>query len=137
MQGFGRGARGGSVNGIDPATGKILWTHTNWHCVIPVAHAVDAGEGRMLLTGGYNAGSAMIQVAKKADGTFVVTELFKNPAFGSHTQPPLLYKGHFYSQYTTNEHRDGLVSLSMIGEVKWKTGQAPALARGGAISPMV
>jgi outer membrane protein assembly factor BamB len=132
-QGFGRASSGGRVNGIDPLTGKVLWTYTNFNCWIPVAHAVDAGEGRMLLAGGYNAGSAMIQVAKKADGTYGVTELFKNPDFGSHTQPPILYKDHFYTQYTTNERRDGLVSMSMSGEVKWKTGQAPAFVRGGAI----
>jgi outer membrane protein assembly factor BamB len=132
-QGFGRNAKGGSVNGIDPLTGKILWTYTNWNCMIPVAHAVDAGEGRMLLAGGYNAGSAMIQIVKKEDGTYGVNELFKNRDFGSHTQPPLLYKDHFYAQYTTNERRDGLVSMSMSGEVKWKTGQDPAFSKGGAI----
>jgi outer membrane protein assembly factor BamB len=132
-QGFGRAASGGKVIGIDPLTGKILWTYNNFQCWIPVAHAVDAGEGRMLLAGGYNAGCAMIQVAKKTDGTYGVTELFKNPNFGSHTQPPILYKDHFYGQFTTNERRDGLVSMSMSGEVKWKTGQSPAFVRGGAI----
>lgn len=132
-QGFGRAASGGTTNGIDPLTGKILWTYTNFNCWIPVAHAVDAGEGRMLLTGGYNSGSAMIQVARQADGTYGVTELFKNPDFGAHTQPPILYKDHFYAQYTTNERRDGLVCMSMSGQVKWKTGQDPAFVRGGAI----
>ncbi len=132
-QGFGRASSGGRVNGIDPLTGKILWTHTNFNCWIPVAHAVDAGEGRMLLAGGYNAGSAMIQVAKSAEGTFVVTELFKNPDFGSHTQPAILHQDHFYGQYTTNERRDGLVCMSTSGEVKWKTGQNPAFVKGGAI----
>ena len=73
------------------------------------------------MAGSYNAGSAMIQVAKKADGTYGVTELFKTPDFGSHTQPPILYKDHFYVQYTTNERRDGLVCMSMSGEVKWKS----------------
>ena len=29
---------------------------------------MDAGEGRMLITGGYSAGSAMIKVEKKQDG---------------------------------------------------------------------
>lgn len=132
-QGFGRSARGGSVNGIDPFTGKVLWTYNNFNCWIPVAHAVDAGQGRMLLAGGYNAGTAMIQVAKNADGSYGVTELFKHVDFGAHTQPPVLYKDHFYVQYTTNERRDGLVSMSMSGEVKWKTGQDPAFSKGGAI----
>lgn len=132
-EGRGRASSGGRVNGIDPMSGKILWTYTNFNCWIPVAHAVDAGEGRMLLAGGYNAGCAMIQVAKAADGTYGVTELFKKVEFGAHTQPPILFKDHFYVQYTTNERRDGMVCMSMSGEVKWTTGQNPAFVRGGAI----
>ncbi len=131
--GFGRGASGGSVNGIDPLSGKLLWTYTNWQCAIPAPHAVDAGGGRLLVTGGYRAGAAMIKVQKKGDGSYGVTELFKTPDFGSHTQPPILYKDHFYAQYTINERSDGLVCMSMNGQVRWKTGEDPAFVRGGAI----
>ena len=132
-RGLGRNATGGSVNGIDPLTGKVLWTYRNFQCSIPVAHAVDAGEGRVLMTGGYRAGSAMIKIQKKADGTYDVAELFKNPDFGSHTQPPILYKDHFYVQYTTNERSDGLVCMTMNGQVKWKTGEEPPFSKGGAV----
>ena len=132
-QGFGRNASGGSANGIDPLSGKVLWTYTNWQCIIPVPHAADAGEGRLLLTGGYRAGAAMIRVQKKADGGYEVTELFKNANFGSHTQPPILYKDHFYAQYTINERSDGLVCMSMDGQVKWKTGEEPPFNKGGAV----
>jgi outer membrane protein assembly factor BamB len=132
-QGFGRSAGGGGVTGVDLASGKILWTYGGWQCGIPVPHAVDAGEGRVLVTGGYRAGAAMIKVRKKADGSDEVTELFKNPDFGSHTQPPILYKDHFYVQYTTNERSDGLVCMSMNGEVKWKTGEEPPFSKGGAV----
>jgi outer membrane protein assembly factor BamB len=132
-KGFGRNASGGSVNGIDPLTGKVLWTYGNFQCVIPVPHAVDAGEGRVLMTGGYRAGSAMIKVQKKADGTYDVAELFKNPDFGSHTQPPILHKDHFYAQYTVNERSDGLVCMTMDGQVKWKTGEEPPFSKGGAV----
>jgi outer membrane protein assembly factor BamB len=131
--GFGRSASGGSVNGLDPLSGKVLWTYGNWQCGIPVPHAVDAGEGRMLITGGYSAGAAMIKVQKKEDGSFGVTELFKNINFGSHTQPPILYKEHFYAQYTINERSDGLVCMSMDGQIKWKTGDEPAFNKGGSI----
>jgi len=131
--GRGRNARDGSVNGLDPRTGKVLWTYTNWQCIIPVPQAVDAGEGRVLITGGYGAGSAMIKVEKKGDGTYAVSELFKNPDFGSHTQPPVLYGGHFYSNYTTNERSDGLVAMSMDGQIKWKTDEQPRFVRGGSI----
>jgi outer membrane protein assembly factor BamB len=131
--GFGRNASGGSVNGLDPLTGKVLWTYGNWQCGIPVPHAVDAGEGRVLITGGYSAGAAMIKVEKKVDGAYGVTELFKTIDFGSHTQPPILYKDNFYAQYTINERSDGLVCMGMDGKIKWKTGDAPAFNKGGAI----
>ena len=131
--GAGRSASGGSVSGIDPLSGKTLWTYRNWQCQIPVPHAVDAGEGRVLMVGAYGAGSAMIRVQKNADGSYAVTELFKNANFGSHTQPPVLYQDHFYSQYTINERSDGLVCMSMSGQVKWKTGEDPSFVRGGSI----
>lgn len=131
--GRGRTARDGSVTGLDPRSGKILWTYTNWQCPIPVPQPVDAGEGRVLITGGYSAGSAMFQVRKTAEGGYDVVELFKNPDFGAHTQPPILYRDHFYSHYTINERSDGLVAMSMDGQIKWKTDQQPAFVRGGAI----
>jgi len=130
--GFGRSASGGSVNGLDPLSGKVLWTYGNWQCAIPVPHAVDVGEGRMLITGGYSAGSAMIKVQKKGAG-YEVSELFKTVDFGSHTQPPILYKDHFYTHYTINERSDGLVCMSMDGQIKWKTGEEPPFVRGGSI----
>ncbi len=131
--GRGRNARDGSVNGLDPRSGKVLWTYTNWQCIIPVPQAVDAGQDRLLITGAYGAGSAMIKVEKKGDSTFAVAELFKNPDFGAHTQPPVLHDGHFYSHYTINERSDGLVAMSMDGEIKWKTDQQPPFVRGGSI----
>jgi outer membrane protein assembly factor BamB len=131
--GRGRTAKDGSVNGLDPQSGKVLWSYMGWQCPIPVPQPVDAGEGRVLITGGYNAGSAMFQVQKKGDGSYGVTELFKNPDFGAHTQPPLLYKNHFYSHFTVNERSDGLVAMSMDGQIKWKTDQEPAFVRGGSI----
>jgi outer membrane protein assembly factor BamB len=131
--GRGRTAKDGSVNGLDPLSGKVLWTYMGWQCPIPVPPPVDAGDGRMLITGGYGAGSAMFQVQKQPDGGFRVTELFKNLDFGSHTQPPILYKDHFYSHYTINERSDGLVSMSLDGKIKWKTDQQPAFVRGGSI----
>jgi outer membrane protein assembly factor BamB len=131
--GFGRNTSGGSVNGLDPMSGKVLWTYGNWQCAIPVPHAVDAGQGRALITGGYSAGAALIKVDKKADGGFGVTELFKTIDFGSHTQPPILYKDHFYAAYTINERSDGLVCMGMDGKIAWKTGDNPLFNKGGAI----
>ena len=131
--GRGSSGSGGKVVGLEPLTGKILWEYTNWQCGIPVPGAVDAGEGRLLITGGYEAGAAMIKVEKKSDGSFGVTELYKNPDFGSHTQNPVLYNGYFYAQYSTNERKDGLVCMSIDGQVKWKTMRSPLFDKGGLI----
>jgi len=131
--GRGASASGGKVVGIDPLTGKILWEYTNWNCSIPVPGAVDAGEGKVLITGGYQAGAAMIKIDKKTDGSFGVTELYKNADFGAHTQPPVLVNGYFYAQYSTNERKDGLVCMSMDGQIKWKTMRAPLFDKGGII----
>jgi outer membrane protein assembly factor BamB len=131
--GRGESAGGGKVVGMDPLTGKILWEYTNWQCGIPVPCAIDAGESRMLVTGGYQAGAAMIKIEKKTDGSYSVTELYKNPDFGAHTQPPVLYNGYFYAQYTTNERKDGLVCMSIDGHIKWKTARSPLFDKGGMI----
>jgi outer membrane protein assembly factor BamB len=131
--GRGRNAKDGSVNGLDPRSGKVLWTYSNWQCPIPVPQPVDAGDGRLLITGGYSAGTAMIKVHKKAGGGYEVAELYKNPDFGAHTHPPILHNDHFYAHYTINERSDGLVAMSMDGQVKWKTDQQPPFVRGGAI----
>ena len=124
---------GGKVVGTDPLTGEILWEYTNWQCRIPVSNAFDAGEGRMLIIGGYQAGAAMIKVEKKADGNYDVTELFKTVEFGSHTKPPLFYNDYFYAHYRTNERRDGLVCMSMDGQIMWKTGRSPEFNKGSMI----
>ena len=130
--GRGRTAKGGSVNGLDPRSGKVLWTFTEYQNIIPVPQVVDAGQGRVLVTGAYGAGTVMLKIDKKGD-TYAVAELFRNLDFGAHTQPPVLHNDHFYSHYTINERADGLVAMSMDGQVKWKTDQNPAFVRGGSI----
>jgi outer membrane protein assembly factor BamB len=131
--GFGQPGAGGKVVGLHPLTGKTLWEYANWQCIIPVPVAFDAGDSKVLITGGYEAGAAMIKIEKKSDGSYAVTELYKNVDFGAHTQPPLLYNGYFYAQYSTNERKDGLVCMSMDGKVMWKTGRDPNFERGAMI----
>ncbi|MCJ7674012.1 MAG: hypothetical protein MUO33_02550, partial [Sedimentisphaerales bacterium] len=129
----GEAGSGGKVVGINPFTGEIYWEYTNWQCRIPVPSAFDAGEGKVLIVGGYEAGAAMIKVEKKTDGSYGVTELYKNADFGVHTQPPVLYNGYFYAQYSTNERKDGMVCMSIDGQIKWKTGRSPLFDKGGSI----
>ena len=130
--GRGTPATGGKVVGIEPLTGEVLWEYTNWQCRIPAPGAFDAGEGKMLVIGGYRAGAAMIKVDKIDDG-YSVTELYKTEEFGSHTKPPLFRDGYFYAQYGTNERRDGLVCMSMDGQIMWKTKRSPDFNKGSMI----
>jgi len=130
---YGQSGGSGKVVGIEPLTGKILWEYTGFSCSIPVPCAIDAGEGRILVTGGYRAGAAMIKVTKGANGTYNVSELFKNADFGSHTQPPVLYNGYFYAECSTNETKNGLVCMGMDGQTKWKTERSPLFDKGGLI----
>ena len=128
-----RAGTGSKVVGIDPSNGKLLWEYNNWSCIIPVPSAVDAGEGKVMIIGGYNAGTAMLQIEKKQDGSYGVTELYKNVDFGAHTQPPVFYNGYYYAQYGTNERRDGMVCMSADGKLMWKTGRDPDFNKGSLI----
>jgi len=121
------------VVGIDPLTGKVLWSYQGWRCRIPIPNVTEIGDGRLFITGGYRSGSAMIKVEKR-DGAYTVTEIYKTQAFGTHVHPPILYKGHLYAQCTDNTgRRDGLLCMDLDGNVKWKTGQSPGFDKGGMI----
>ena len=123
----------GKVVGIEPLTGKVLWEYDKWHCHISVPSAVDAGENRVLVVGGYELGAKMIQVEKRADGTFGTRELFTTEEFGDQTKPPIIHNGYFYAQYGTNRRRDGLVCMSMDGQIMWKTRRSPDFNKGSMI----
>ena len=121
----------GGVFGIDPKTGKTLWSYDGWQCAIPVPNVTDIGDGRLFITVGYKAGSAMIKIEKKGEG-FAAVQVYKTDAFGTHVHPPVLYKGHLYAHCTTNTGRtDGMLCMDLDGNVKWKTGKSPLFDKGG------
>ncbi len=123
----------GSIMGLKPQTGEILWEYKNWENAIQVAPALDAGEGRIIVVGGYEHGAAMIQVEKLKDGKYSVKEIFNHNDFGDHTKPPVLYNGYFYAQFSTNSKRDGLACMDMSGKVMWKTMRSPQFDKGSMI----
>ena len=123
----------GKIVGVEPLTGKILWEYDQWQCHITVPSAVDAGDNRVLITGGYELGAVMIKVEKQADGSYGTTELFRTEEFGEHTKPPLLINGYFYGQYSTNNRRDGLTCMNMDGKIMWKTKRDPDFNKGSMI----
>jgi outer membrane protein assembly factor BamB len=123
----------GNVVGIEPLTGKTLWKYDKWQCHISVPSAVDAGDNKVLVVGGYELGAVMIKVEKKADGSYGATEVFRTEEFGDQTKPPVLHNGYFYAQYGTNGRNDGLACMSMDGKIMWKTRRSPQFNKGSMI----
>ena len=123
----------GKFVGIDPLTGKVLWQYDKWNCHISVAPAIDVGENRVLVVGGYELGATMVKVEKKDDGSYVAKELFTTEEFGDQTKPPIVHDGYFYAQFGTNNRRDGLCCMNMNGEVMWKTKRDPNFNKGSMI----
>jgi len=123
----------GKIVGLDPGSGEILWEYADWVCGIPVPSAVDAGENRVVVIGGYELGAVMIRVEKGTDGSYQTTEIFKTEEFGDQTKPPILHEGYFYAQYGTNNKRDGLTCMRMDGEIMWKTKRDPNFNKGSMI----
>ena len=123
----------GNIVGIKPLTGEILWEYKEWECHISVPGAVDAGNNKVLVVGGYELGAVMIEVKKQADGSYGTTEVFRTEEFGDQTKPPLLIDGYFYAQYGTNSRCDGLVCMSMDGKIMWKTKRDPDFNKGSMI----
>jgi outer membrane protein assembly factor BamB len=128
----------GTVTSADANTGKVLWTYDGWKCRVPITSPVAIGDGRIFLTGGYKAGSAMIRVAmfligKQSGGTFLVAELFKTNEVGSQMHLPLLRDGHMYVSSNANSRHDGLTCMDFDGNVKWKTGRSPNFGRGSLL----
>lgn len=128
-----RGGSYGNAVGINPLTGKVSWKYAQWDCHLSVPSAVDAGDNKVLVVGGYELGAVMIKVERKADNSYSVTELYKTEEFGAHTKPPILHNGYFYAQYGTNNRRDGLVCMSMDGKIMWKTKRSPNFDKGSMI----
>jgi len=123
----------GKIVGIDPLSGDVLWEFNNWLCRIPVPSAVDAGDNRILVVGGYELGALMMQVEKNAEGAYSTKELFRTEEFGDQTKTPILYKDHFYAQYGTNNKRDGMVCMDMDGKIMWKTKRDPDFNKGSMV----
>jgi hypothetical protein len=98
-----------------------------------VPSAVDAGDNKVLVVGGYELGAVMIKVEKKADGSYGATEVFRTEEFGDQTKPPVLHNGYFYAQYGTNNRHDGLTCMSMDGRILWKTKRAPDFNKGSML----
>ncbi|HOD49726.1 MAG TPA: PQQ-binding-like beta-propeller repeat protein [Candidatus Hydrogenedentes bacterium] len=125
----------GNTAGISLEDGRILWAYDGFQCQIPIPYPTPLPDGRLFITGGYDAGSAMIQITRDG-GAFKVTELFKTDECESQIHQPLFYGGYLYANSNTNSRMDGMVCMTLDGELKWRTRDSrdlPKFERGNLL----
>jgi outer membrane protein assembly factor BamB len=112
--------------GVDAQSGQILWeteatkgAPTYWRItptVVPTPIVLP--ENRIFLTGGYGAGSLMLQLAETG-GKIGPKALFRlTPEdFGAEQQTPIFFGGHLYGIRV--KPADELVCMDLTGKVLW------------------
>ena len=109
----------GGVVGISAQTGEILWEYPDWKIRLAnVPSPLVVGEGLIFLSGGYNAGSMMLQLTQE-NGDIVPQQQFRlgPEVFGSDQQTPIFYEGHIYGIRPDKQ----MVCLDLNGEVLWSS----------------
>lgn len=125
------------VAAVSARDGRLLWDTDIWTVnTATIPTPVPIGDGRIFLSGGYNAGSMMIRIAKGSPRWTVKQEFRLGPeVFGSDQQTPILLQNHIYGVRPGGE----LVCLDLNGKTCWTSGTqgrfgtAPYLIADGKI----
>ncbi|HVV70179.1 MAG TPA: PQQ-binding-like beta-propeller repeat protein, partial [Verrucomicrobiae bacterium] len=119
------------VVGVSADNGAILWESTDWKISIAtVPSPLVLNDGRIFLSGGYNAGSLMLQV--KDDGQRLsVQTVFKSPAetFGATQHTPLLFDNHLYGVRADGK----FVCLDLNGKPVWTSDSGQQFGLGSFV----
>lgn len=117
----------GGAAGISAEDGSILWEYNDW--AVPMANVptpVVCEDGKIFLSGGYRAGSLMLQL-EESGGKFTANKLgrYGQDIFGSEQQTPIFYNGHIYGVLTKDSAsaKEQLVCLDTQGNQLWKSGR--------------
>jgi len=108
------------IMGISAADGQVLWS-SPFICKLAAAPSpVHVGEGRVFVTSGYEAGSAMFQVQKGASG-FTVKKLYDltSMQFNSEVHTPIVYQNHLFA--VGSKTRGRFSCLGFDGKVVWQS----------------
>lgn len=118
----------GGVVGVSARDGRLLWETADWKISIAtVPSPVVLSDGRIFLSGGYNAGSLMLQITAEA-GRFTPKTLFKlgPEVFGATQQTPILYNDHIYGARPDGQ----FVCLDLQGKPVWTSGPSQTFGLG-------
>jgi outer membrane protein assembly factor BamB len=116
------------VAGVAADDGSLLWETPDWKISIAtVASPVPVPGNRIFLSGGYEAGSMMLEITNQA-GKWQSQTAFRLAAdtFGATQQTPILHADHLYGVRPNGE----LVCLDLQGKVRWTSGMGHRFGLG-------
>jgi outer membrane protein assembly factor BamB len=119
------------VVGVSAKDGAILWETTDWKISIAtVPSPLILDGGRIFLSGGYDAGSLMLQLSRAGE-RFVPQTVFKLAAgvFGATQHTPVLYDNHLYGVRADGK----FVCLNLEGKPVWASGSGQQFGLGSFI----
>lgn len=118
----------GGVSAVSAKDGALLWDSPDWKISIAtVPSPVPVGEGRVFLSGGYNAGAAMFQL--KADGAKIKPEIayrLKPAVFGATQHTPVLFDNHLFGIRPDGQ----FACIDLTGKPVWESGPAHRFGNG-------
>lgn len=119
---------GGGVVGVSADDGSLLWEMTDWQIRIAnVPTPLPVGDGRIFLSGGYNAGAMMLKLSETDGQITAASEFQLEPdVFGSPQHTPILYEGHIYGVRPDEQ----LTCLDLEGNVVWTSGSTHKFGLG-------
>jgi outer membrane protein assembly factor BamB len=116
------------VVGVAAKSGAQLWETIDWKISIAtVPSPCPLGDGRIFFSGGYNAGSLLLQLTQ-SNGTNTPKALgkFGSEVFGATQHTPILHNGHLYGTRADGK----FVCLTTDGKVLWTSGSGDNLGLG-------
>ena len=118
----------GGVAAVAANDGAPLWDTTDWKISIAtVPSPVLLDDGRLFLSGGYNAGALMLQLKETAGKVTPQTAFKLAPEiFGATQQTPILHEGHLYGVRPDGQ----FVCLDLAGKVAWASGSGAQFGLG-------
>jgi outer membrane protein assembly factor BamB len=102
---------------VSAKDGRILWETTEWKISIAtVPSPLTLDDGRVFLSGGYDAGAMMLRIKKEGE-TYKPEILFRTSprVFGATQQTPVLYQDHIFGVRPDGK----FTCLSTEGKVVW------------------
>lgn len=114
----------GGIVGINADNGSIVFKYPGWTVnTANVPTPVPVGNERIFVTGGYGAGSMLLNVA---GGSPAPVWKIPQSVFGSHQHTPIFYQNHLFGVSMDRQ----LVCLNLQGKRVWESGHTATFGIG-------